>query len=287
MASMATNVYCHNVPLHWDKDEIEEAFSKFGSIVSTRILKNPQQISRGVCFIRYSQHDEAAAAISALNSTMASGGTAPLLCKFAKETGAPGSAGPAPSYGAAPSGYGGAPSAARYSPYSRPAAGGQDTDRTNLYVQGLPVTHNEEAIKALFQPYGNVVSTFILTDRDTHQSRGIGFCRMNSEAEAVASMDGLNGTQVEGADMPLSLSFAKDTKKRIQPQTPMYPATYYPPTQAAYQPYPGYGAYPPASTPPFPPTAYPPQPEGGPSYYPPQYPSFGAAAPPGTGPGGF
>ncbi len=121
-----TNVYAHNVPLHWDKPEVEAMFSMYGTIISTRVLKNPAtNAGRGICFVRYTSVEEATAAIEALNNKTQEGGTAPLMCKFANEgTGASST----PSYGAVPVSYG----AARHSPYSRPTTGGGSDEKVCL-----------------------------------------------------------------------------------------------------------------------------------------------------------
>lgn len=56
------------------------------SIDFDQILKNPAtQVSRGVCFVRYSTYEEASAAIAALNGTVPPGGASPLHLKFARE----------------------------------------------------------------------------------------------------------------------------------------------------------------------------------------------------------
>jgi len=75
-----TNVYSNNLPLHLTKTELEECLQKYGTIVSSRVLKNNQSgVSRGVCFVRFSTHEEAAAAIEAVNNTIPpAGGTAPI-----------------------------------------------------------------------------------------------------------------------------------------------------------------------------------------------------------------
>jgi hypothetical protein len=77
------------------------------------------------------------------------------------------------------------------------------------------------------------VSTFILTDRVTGLSRGIGFCRFETEEGAAEAMSKMNGVTVEGAQLALSITIAKDkTKARLQPMHPPHYQGYgYPPMQ--------------------------------------------------------
>lgn len=246
-----TNVYAHNVPLHWDKDEVEKMFGNYGTIVSSRILKNPQSmVSRGVCFVRFSTAEEASACIAALNASIPQGGSAPMTVKIAKDE----PKGPT-SFGGGASVYGAASPAShssRYSPYSR-GGGSESEPQNNLYVVNLPKTYNEEDIKREFAPYGNVISSYILKDRDTMQSRGIGFCRLSSDAEAVNAMKNMHGKMLPGADNPLNITVAKDSRKdrAAQPATTSYGYGAAAPYQ--YPTYPGYQF--PAASPynPFPP----------------------------------
>jgi RNA recognition motif-containing protein len=289
------NIYAHNLPLHWEKEEVEELFKPFGSIVSSRLLKNQTtNVSRGVCFVRYTTSDEANASIVALNGTIADGGTSPLLVKFAKE---PGSAGAAPTgppsnyvgsagtpppipshYGAAPSPYHQAPST-RYSPYGggnsrADAAGGED--RTNLYVINVPKSFTETEVMETFGKHGAVVSAHILKDRDTGLSRGIGFCRMGSAEDAAVALRELNGVTLPGAEGELSITLAKDSRNKAANGPPgggaygQQPRGYGGPPamqygQAAVQGYSPYGYAPPrpsnaAAYAPYPPSAYQQQP---------------------------
>jgi len=72
---------------------------------------------------------------------------------------------------------------------------GENTLR--IFVGNLPFSVNESDLTSLFEPFGEVQSIQIMTDRDTGKPRGFGFVEMPSEAgqKAIAS---LNGTDFQG-----------------------------------------------------------------------------------------
>ena len=82
----------------------------------------------------------------------------------------------------------------------------------NMYVSNLSFHTNEEALRALFTPFGNVTSAKVINDRDSGQSRGFGFVEMDVEAEGQAAMKSLNNKEIEGR--ALSVSIAKEKAPR-------------------------------------------------------------------------
>ncbi|MBI4051672.1 MAG: RNA-binding protein, partial [Elusimicrobia bacterium] len=65
-----------------------------------------------------------------------------------------------------------------------------------LYVGSLPFDVTEDQLHELFVPYGQIVSTKLITDKYSGQSKGFGFVEMSSDAEAQAAIQKLNGTTV-------------------------------------------------------------------------------------------
>jgi len=84
----------------------------------------------------------------------------------------------------------------------------------NMYVSNLSFHTNDESLKALFTPFGNVTSAKVITDRDSGQSRGFGFVEMDIVAEGQAAMKGLNNKEIEGRAM--SVSVAKERAPRTE-----------------------------------------------------------------------
>ena len=68
----------------------------------------------------------------------------------------------------------------------------------NIFVGNLSFNTNEEELRQLFEPHGQVDRVSIMTDRDTGRSRGFGFVEMASNEDGEKAITALNGTQVGG-----------------------------------------------------------------------------------------
>ena len=64
----------------------------------------------------------------------------------------------------------------------------------NIYVGNLDYKVDENSLKELFEPYGEVNSARVITDKYRGRSKGFGFVEMNDDAEAKAAIDELNGS---------------------------------------------------------------------------------------------
>jgi len=68
----------------------------------------------------------------------------------------------------------------------------------NIFVGNLSFNTNEDELRQLFEPYGQVDRVSIMTDRDTGRSRGFGFVEMASNEDGEKAITALNGSQVGG-----------------------------------------------------------------------------------------
>jgi RNA recognition motif-containing protein len=68
----------------------------------------------------------------------------------------------------------------------------------NMFVGNLSFNTNEEELRQLFEPHGQVDRVSIMTDRDTGRSRGFGFVEMASNEDGEKAITALNGSQVGG-----------------------------------------------------------------------------------------
>jgi RNA recognition motif-containing protein len=66
-----------------------------------------------------------------------------------------------------------------------------------LYVGNLSYSQNDSTLRALFEPFGNVESARVISDRDTGSSKGFGFVEM-ADADAQKAMGALNGREIDG-----------------------------------------------------------------------------------------
>lgn len=65
-----------------------------------------------------------------------------------------------------------------------------------LFVGSLPYDVTEDQLSELFTPYGQVVSTKLIMDRETGRSKGFGFVEYATETEAQEAVERMNGAAV-------------------------------------------------------------------------------------------
>ena len=75
---------------------------------------------------------------------------------------------------------------------------------TKLYVGNLPYSVTDQALVDAFSQCGTVASAKVIMDRDSGRSKGFGFVEMSSTSEAAASIDQLNGAQIDGRAINVS-----------------------------------------------------------------------------------
>ena len=68
----------------------------------------------------------------------------------------------------------------------------------NIFVAKLNFDTQEPGLKDAFANYGEVDSVKIIMDKFTGRSKGFGFVEMPNEEQALAAIDGLNETDVDG-----------------------------------------------------------------------------------------
>jgi len=71
----------------------------------------------------------------------------------------------------------------------------------NLFVGNLNFQTTEGDLRALFEPFGEIVRVQVMTDRQTGRSRGFGFVEMSDDEAATKAMEALNGKEVGGRNL--------------------------------------------------------------------------------------
>ncbi|MFZ5816013.1 MAG: RNA recognition motif domain-containing protein [Bacillota bacterium] len=77
----------------------------------------------------------------------------------------------------------------------------------SIYVGNLPWRTTAEDLRALFEPYGAVENSRIITDRESGRSRGFGFVDMAEEEAAKRAIAELNNYEYGGR--PLTVNEAQ------------------------------------------------------------------------------
>lgn len=80
-----------------------------------------------------------------------------------------------------------------------------------LFIRNIEGSINEMALEGLFALYGKVVSTKIVYDRITWESKGYGFIEMLTREDGEKAIAALNGKEIKGKALAI---VEADEKKR-------------------------------------------------------------------------
>ncbi len=81
-----------------------------------------------------------------------------------------------------------------------------------LYVGNLGYNIASSDLEKLFSQFGTVQSAEVIMDRATNRSKGFGFVEMNSDEEAQAAINALQGKDYGGR--PLTVNEARPREER-------------------------------------------------------------------------
>ena len=78
-----------------------------------------------------------------------------------------------------------------------------------LFVGNLSYSTTDDDLQTLFGQVGTVSSVNVIKDRDTGRPRGFAFVEMESQAMAEAAISSLNGKDLGGRQISVSISQPK------------------------------------------------------------------------------
>ena len=73
-----------------------------------------------------------------------------------------------------------------------------------LYVGNLSYDMTDSDLQNLFGPHGTVQSAQVIMDRDAGRSKGFGFVEMDSDQQAQAAIQALNGQEANGRTLTVN-----------------------------------------------------------------------------------
>ena len=82
----------------------------------------------------------------------------------------------------------------------------------NIFVGNIAFTATADDLRELFERFGIVDRTTVITGRETGRSRGFGFVEMPNADEAQAAIAELHGTEIQGR--PLTVNQARPREPR-------------------------------------------------------------------------
>ncbi len=81
-----------------------------------------------------------------------------------------------------------------------------------IYVGSLPYTVTEDDLKEAFEPFGEVSSVRLVSDKFSGKSKGFGFVEMPSNEEAEAAIAALNENDFKGRDIKVNQAKPKEER---------------------------------------------------------------------------
>ncbi len=73
-----------------------------------------------------------------------------------------------------------------------------------LFVGNLPFTVDEDQLRDMFSPFGQVKEIAVISDRETGRPRGFAFVTYENDQDAAKAIQELNGADCNGRPMKIS-----------------------------------------------------------------------------------
>ncbi len=83
-----------------------------------------------------------------------------------------------------------------------------------IFVGNLARTVTQDALRQLFETFGQVTTADIIKDKFSGESKGFGFVEMPTKTEAEAAMSGLNGRDLEGKALTVNEARPRNDDRR-------------------------------------------------------------------------
>ena len=84
----------------------------------------------------------------------------------------------------------------------------------NIYIGNLSYNITEDALRSMFEAFGEIESAKVITDKFTGRSKGFGFVEMPSNSEADQAIKALNGKFIEGRNIKVNQADPGGKKSR-------------------------------------------------------------------------
>ena len=176
-------MFIGGLPPSADDSTVAELLSAFGQVESVTLSRDPSSLlCAGYGFAKLSTEEDAKKVISALHNQVkfdpeGHPNTGMMQLRIVRDTD---------------------------DGTSRTSASNQKPMK--LFMGGVPSSATGKTLRALFQPFGEILDLFIAPEK------GYAFVKFASQQEALAAMAGVNGTMLPNAVRPLEVRIAQSTK---------------------------------------------------------------------------
>eukprot|EP01083_Nonionella_stella_P058977 154386_1 len=210
------NLYVKNLPPTMTTERLRDLFKPFGTVTSHTIMKDENGVCTGVGFVRFLKEEQGRAAVSDLNGQRpGTDFTTEGICVEEAKEPARAQQQPQQRYGPVHA-SGGANRQVRAAaePYSGDTDGGGKEDKKssgpqdpcNVYIHNFPKMWSKTDLLRLFEQFGPITSAKVLQDKQTGESRQIGFVRMGDADSAARAIHGIDTKVIEGVVVTAKLA---------------------------------------------------------------------------------
>ncbi|TFG84972.1 MAG: RNA-binding protein [Spirochaetales bacterium] len=81
-----------------------------------------------------------------------------------------------------------------------------------IYIGNLNYATVEDSLRELFSPYGRVASVQLVTDRMNGSPRGFAFVEMDTDEQAAAAIQKLDGLDFEGRKLRVNSAQERESR---------------------------------------------------------------------------
>ncbi|KAG9456829.1 hypothetical protein H6P81_001337 [Aristolochia fimbriata] len=175
------NLFVKNLNESIDNVKLHDMFSKFGNILSCKVVVSPEGKSKGYGFVQFDSEKSANAAIENLNGTIV-GDKQIYVGNFIKK--------------------------------SERVLPSPDVKYTNLYMKNIDPDITEELLEEKFSEFGKIANLVISKDSNGN-SRGFGFVNYENPDDAKQAMEKMTGVQLGSKIMYVARAQKKAEREQI------------------------------------------------------------------------
>ena len=172
------NIFIKNIPSNATLKDLEEKFSVFGSVVSSKIAYDSNGISLKYGFLQYERKDKALEAIKQMNGITWDDSVL-SVCEFL------------------------------------PISSRNADTSNNLYIKGFPLNFSQDDIKRIFSVFGEISSIGLMTAKTKEGEKAFGFVNFINAEAAEAACNELHMKKTEDFEWYVVQHMNKNVRKAV------------------------------------------------------------------------
>lgn len=172
------NIFIKNLPVTATVQSLEQKFSPFGMIISSKLAFNASGQPLGYAFVQYDQVHAALSAIKSMNNTSWDEHVL-SVCEYL------------------------------------PVTSRHFSNKTNLYIKNFPSSYDQETIRNVFSQYGEIVSIGVMNHKFQGNDSAFGFVCFKLETEAQKACSEMNGKKEDGFSWYVVPHMSRSVRKTL------------------------------------------------------------------------